>query len=378
MVLPIALVVLYLALVAAFIVGYYHILERKPITNQRSSFISIVICFRNEERNIDDLFKSIRTLDYPKEFFEIVAVNDHSTDNTALELSLQQEHSNLRIVNLPLRFEGKKAALAAGVAAAKGNIIATTDADCCLPQSWLTSINNMIGSKADMVCGPVAYRSTTFFERLAAVEFGSLVAAGIGAAGINKPIFCNAANMAFRKEIFTNANLNQEQTPSGDDVFLLHYAKQCHKTIKFITGRDCLVTTNADKNFIDFLNRRKRWGSKAKHYTDAATILVAIIVFLANLAILACAIAAILNHSHSRLAIALLSSKVILDYALLSVHFRANGIKKWSKYFLLCAALYPIYITFTAIGSTTSKFTWKERRYNDPKASHPGHNHGES
>jgi Glycosyltransferases, probably involved in cell wall biogenesis len=375
----VAVIAFYLVMIAAFIAGYYRILEHKPIPSQHHSFISIVICLRNEEQNIANLFESIRALCYPTDLFEIVAVNDHSTDNTEIELDHQrQQHCNLRIINLLQESEGKKAALSAGVAAACGNIIAITDADCSLPPNWLENINNLTNAKADVVCGPVAYSPKTFFEHLAAVEFASLSAAGIGAAGVNRPIFCNAANMAFRKEVFTEANLHQEQTPSGDDVFLLHYAKQHHKNIRFISGLDCLVVTNADRNIKDFLNRRKRWGSKARHYTDTTTKQVAIVVSLTNVAILTCAATAILNHAYWRLAIALFASKMMLDYGLLSVHFRANGIKKWAKYFFLCAALYPIYITFTAIGSTTSKFTWKERRYNDPKASPLGHNHGES
>lgn len=379
MVLLIAVMALYLVMVAAFTVGYSRILEHKPIPSQHRYFISIVICLRNEEQNIASLFETIRALDYPTGYFEVVAVNDHSTDGTERELDHQcQQHRNLRIVNLPHESEGKKAALSAGVSAARSSIIAITDADCRLPKYWLANINNLIGAKADIVCGPVAYHPTSFFERLAAVEFASLSASGIGAAGIGMPIFCNAANMAFRKEIFTEANLNPEQTPSGDDVFLLHYAKQHHRAIRFTAGRDNLVTTNADKNLKDFINRRRRWGSKTKYYSDRSAKAVAILVFLANAALLSCAIAAKINHAHSTLAVALWASKMMFDYGLLAAHFRANGIKKWAKYFLLCAALYPIYITFTAIGSTTSRFTWKERRYNDPKASHPGHNHGES
>ena len=366
-------------MVAAFTVGYYRILEHKPIPNQHYNFISVVICFRNEEQNIARLFESIRALNYPADHFEIIAVNDHSTDSTESKLAdIKNELNSLHIINLAQGLEGKKAALTAGVAAAQGNIIAITDADCLLPARWLTNINNLIGTKVDMVCGPVAYSPTSLFERLAAIEFASLNASGIGAAGINRPIFCNGANMAFRKKLFAEVNLNQEQTPSGDDVFLLHYAKHHHKVIRFTTGSDSLVTTNADKNLKDFLNRRKRWGSKAKYYTDKSTKYVALVVFLANVAVLVGATVANVNHSYTKLAITLFVAKTILDYGLLSVHFRANGIKKWAKYFVVCTALYPIYITFTAIGSTTSKFTWKERRYNDPKASPPGHSHGES
>lgn len=374
-----AIVLIYLVMVATFVVGYHRIAERKPTPHLLCQFISIVVCCRNEEQNIAHLLESIRTIDYPPESYEVVAVNDHSTDNTLHKLEkLLPQFKNHRIVNLGPEAEGKKAALQAGVHASQGNIIAITDADCLVPQHWLTNINGLMSRNVDLICGPVVYRPTTLFEKVAAVEFASLVASGIGAAGVDMPIFCNGANMSFRKELFTKANLHQGQTPSGDDVFMLHHAKQHHQNIRFITGIDNLVTTNADKNLTEFINRRKRWGSKSKYYNDKHSMLVAMVVFTANLAILTVVALAIINHSYIAIAISLVAAKAIADYLLLAAHFRANGIGKWAKYFVLCAALYPIYITFTAIASTSTKFTWKERRYNDPKANRPGHNRGES
>lgn len=366
-------------MIAFFTVGYYRVIEHKPIPNQQRFFISIIICFRNEESNIAGLFDSIRELDYPQNDYEIIAVDDHSTDSTNDRLKEQRQSiPNLRIVSLCDGMEGKKAALKAGVLAARSTVIAVTDADCLLPKYWLTTINNLFGTKSDVVCGPVAYQANSTFEHLAAIEFASLIASGIGAAGIHNPIFCNGANMAFKKEVFAEANLNEEHTPSGDDVFLLHYAKLHHKKISFATGLDSLVLTAADKTPAEFLNRRKRWGSKAKYYEDIRTKQVAILVVLANATILASFVAALFNHELFKLAAALFVAKTVIDYGLLSVHFRINGIKKWFKYFVACAALYPIYITFTAIGSITSKFTWKERRYREQRASRPGHNRGES
>ncbi len=374
-----AIVLTYLVMVATFVVGYHRIAERRPTPHLPCQFISIVACCRNEEQNIANLLESIRTTGYPPESYEVVAVNDHSTDNTLQVLQmLLPQFKNYRIVNLDMEVEGKKAALQAGVHASMGSIIAITDADCLVPQHWLTNISSIMSRNVDLICGPVAYHPTTFFEKIASVEFASLVASGIGSAGVGRPIFCNGANMSFRKELLTEANLHQGQTPSGDDVFILHHAKQQHHNIRFTTGIDNLVTTTADKNLTEFINRRKRWGSKAKHYNDKQAMLVAIVVFTANLALLAAVALAVTNHSYTAVAIGLVAAKAIADYLLLAAHFRANGISKWAKYFILCVALYPIYITFTAIASTTTKFTWKQRRYNDPKASRPGHSRGES
>ena len=58
------------------------------------------------------------------------------------------------------------------------------------------------------------------------LEFLSLIGSGAGAIGIENPIFCNGANMAYRKDVFLETNnFNNDNTVSGDDVFLLHSIK---------------------------------------------------------------------------------------------------------------------------------------------------------
>lgn len=356
--------VVYIALVAAFTIGYYKVIERKPIPSSNFQFISVVICFRNEEENIPRLIQSLQTQSYPREYFEIIAVNDHSTDNTQkLLMDAQAELPNLRIYSLSKIDRGKKKALLRGVQMAQGVVIAATDADCLLPQGWLTNINQLMDMRTDLVCGPVVYSKGGFFENMAAVEFGSLVASGIGAAGAGLPIYCNGANLAFKKELFLAANLRNDSTPSGDDVFLLHYAKQNHRAIAFSHGVDSTVHTTPDSNLRSFINRRLRWGSKTPHYTDTFTQVVAVTVLLTNLSVLGLALAALVSSAMVKPFIILFTAKAILDYGLIAVHFKSCRIKKWTKYYLPTMVLYPFYITFTAFASLRKEFTWKERQY---------------
>lgn len=88
--------------------------------------ISVIFPAFNEAKNIAELhgriFKAMSDLDHP---FEIVAVNDGSTDKTQEEL---EKLSFLRIIQLAYR-SGQTAALDAGIHAARGDIILTLDAD---------------------------------------------------------------------------------------------------------------------------------------------------------------------------------------------------------------------------------------------------------
>lgn len=364
------LVVIYAGLILAFAIGYYRAINMgapQKASKGVQQHISIVVAARNEEQSICRLLQTIAKQSYPSSLFEVIIVDDHSYDKTlqAAE-SWKQQLPNLSTFSLPTNREGKKEALNFGIKNAKWPFIAVTDADCEVPTAWLEQVNKQLEAGAELVCGPTVYNHTTFFEKLSSVEFGSLVASGIGAAGLGLPIYCNAANMCFTKELYLHTHQNHQLVPSGDDVFLLHEAKRRGSHIAFTTGVLNTVKTTADKTISDFINRRIRWGSKSKHYKDISIIATAIIVALGNFALIALLTVSIVSNLHpdtKNQIIALWLIKIAADFSLLSVHFRSTEQKKWFKYFVVLEALYPIYITFTAAASIISSYTWKGRSY---------------
>ena len=93
--------------------------------------VSIVVPFYNEEPMAPHFFsKLFEVLNGLKQYqFEIVAVNDGSKDNTLNILKdIQQEHKEIRIVNLSRNF-GHEPAVAAGLNVSKGDAIIPMDAD---------------------------------------------------------------------------------------------------------------------------------------------------------------------------------------------------------------------------------------------------------
>jgi chlorobactene glucosyltransferase len=94
-------------------------------------FVSIVIPARNEERNVERCVRSALAARYPQ--FEVIAVDDHSTDATAAILaSIAAEDHRLRIVTpppLPPGWFGKQWACTAGFDASRGAIVGFLDAD---------------------------------------------------------------------------------------------------------------------------------------------------------------------------------------------------------------------------------------------------------
>jgi len=125
--------------------------------------LSVVICLYNEEENVEPLIKSIddaiKGID-----FEVIMVNDGSTDNTEKEITV---HSRpwLKLISFRKNY-GQSAALAAGIDYAKGEYIATMDGDL---QNDPTDIPMMLSKiesdKWDLLAGYRENRKDNFIIR---------------------------------------------------------------------------------------------------------------------------------------------------------------------------------------------------------------------
>ena len=130
----------YLAILSLFV---YHWEKTKewhlPPAYKPTIQISVLIAARNESKNIAACIDSLKALNYPSEYYEVLIVDDHSEDNTAAIVE-SKSNKTIRLLRLPHHQKGKKKALAYAVEAAKGTLIVCTDADCLVPSDWLMYI----------------------------------------------------------------------------------------------------------------------------------------------------------------------------------------------------------------------------------------------
>ena len=116
------------------VVGVRKALKKKRKVHEESSgklpFVSIVIPARDEETVVGRCLESVVKLDYPKELFEVVVVEDGSTDSTvSICEGFEKDYPDLvRLVRNPVS-RGKPAALNYALRFVQGDVVAVFDAD---------------------------------------------------------------------------------------------------------------------------------------------------------------------------------------------------------------------------------------------------------
>ena len=128
--------------------------------------LSIVIPVRNESPNITPLYDELtQTLGKYGRSYEIVVVDDGSTDDSFEQLSkLQARDPRLRVIRFRRNF-GQTAAFAAGFAMARGRLVVTLDGDRQNDPRDIPAMVALIDQGNDIVCGWRKDRKDTFVNR---------------------------------------------------------------------------------------------------------------------------------------------------------------------------------------------------------------------
>jgi cellulose synthase/poly-beta-1,6-N-acetylglucosamine synthase-like glycosyltransferase len=366
--------------VYAVLIAYYHSAwNRLPEfvlpEKQASVFISVIIAARNEENNIPALLQSLYAQQYPKEFYEVIVIDDHSTDNT-WSLLQEQSFSSMNVKPLQLKefveetgviASYKKKAIETGINAATGTLIVTTDADCRFDPLWLQTIASFYeANDAKFIAAPVTfYNQRTLLSVFQSLDF--LTLQGITAASVYKRFhsMCNGANLAYERSAFYEVNgfNNIDNIASGDDMLLMHKIfKQYPDKVFYLKNRHAIVSTEPVATWKQFFHQRIRWASKADSYDDKRIFIVLLLVYLLNVCFLAGAIAAFFKSTWLALVLLLLLAKVLIEFPFVNSVAIFFGQQKLMKYFPF---LQPLHIGYTIIAGWLGKFghyEWKGRR----------------
>lgn len=340
---------------------------KKPLSSSLPGAVavSVVIAARNEESNLPHLLADLKAQDYPPELLEVIVVDDFSEDRTAA--IAQQFGYHVMQPAVPAAASSKKAAIAAGVSAATGTYILTTDADCRIPKNWVRSLTAFISNnKLRFVAAPVVYQHhRTLLGVLQQLDF--LMLQGITGAGHGSGLhlMCNGASLAYDRKSFNAVGgfAGIDKKASGDDMLLLQkIAKQFEASTGYLKDDEAIVSTAPAPDWGSFLQQRRRWASKTTSYNDAASTAILSFVLAQNLFFVVLLMAACVDLTNLWLLVLYWAAKSVAELWFL---YPVAAFFTRKAYLPLLPLLQPVHVLYTVAVGVLSQFgsyRWKGRQ----------------
>ena len=243
-----------------------------PHGNQKGPPVSLIICARNEAKNLRKNLPRILNQSY--RWLEIIVVNDASTDNS-LEILLEFKKKNpkLRIIKIGRKFTtGKKAALTLGIQAASHEVILLTDADC-IPAGtkWVSEMLRALTTSTDIVLGYSPFlQSRSFLNRFIrfetsyiATQYYSFALAGIPYMGVGR-------NLMYRRRLFFETGGFQQHVhlATGDDDLFINEAARSSNT-SVVLSPQTFTYSIPKSNWRAYYYQKRRHVRAGTHYRPA-------------------------------------------------------------------------------------------------------------
>lgn len=345
--------------------------EHNITLSQDKLFVSVVIAIRNEALNLPALLHCLDQ-QLSKYQFEVIFVDDHSTDNSIDIVSefAPDAHIDLKLISQKRGDFGKKMALDLGIRQSRGEIIITTDGDCMMGEHWIQSIaSKFLNKKVMMLVSPVMLTHTRcVLPSISAFEFHALQVLTCFYVSRGKAILCNGANLAFRKSAYQSVGgyKGYLHIPSGDDVFLMHkVGRDFAGSIRYNKHIHSTVRSRSLTGFKEILNQKIRWAGKWSKTEGIVLPVLAIFTYLSHLMMLLVTIVSVIVFDKTYIILVLISwsLKILVDFRLLKVFHAFHGEKIERLLFIKSAVLYPIYVMLLGGFSLLGVYEWKNRRY---------------
>ena len=363
---------IFLAIYAGLIFYYYYNwLQLKTFSassNFSKVFVSVIVAARNEEENIGNLIAALEQQTYPKHLFEVIIVNDYSTDDTANKISpFLSNRIKMIWPHAAAHSSSKKKAIEAGVKAASGTLVVITDADCLPGEKWLETMACFYEEKGPVfIAAPVAFNIEkgvlNAFQVLDFITLQGITAASVHA-GTHS--MCNGANLAYTKDAFEAVEgfAGIDHIASGDDMLLMYKIwKKWPQKVHYLKCKDAIVKTGAMKSWKAFFNQRIRWASKAGYYEDKKMKLVLAFIYGFNCWFFVLLIATFLKPFYGYYLLLFFLLKTVIELPFVYSVAKFYEAQRLLKKFAIFQPLHMAYTVVVGMVSQWGGYEWKSRR----------------
>lgn len=280
----------------AFLILFWHL--PKPtliLPEEQLPFISVLICAKNEQQNLQEHLPIILQQNYPSEKWELLVVNDASDDATAAILEEFRITTNsLKIISIDKNaeriFPGKKHALIDGLRNCKHNAVLLTDADCKpVGKDWIRKMAAAYLLKKKQCSDPVVVLGYGAYEKKSGllnafirwetlhtfIQYASWAMKGLPYMGVGR-------NLLYEKSAVLNLIDNDHsfksefaKTPSGDDDLIV--ARLSHKrNTAVIAEPDSKTISKTPDSWSSWFRQKTRHVSTGKYYQPKIKLMLGI------------------------------------------------------------------------------------------------------
>ncbi len=340
--------------------------EQQRLVTDKKPNISIIVAARNEENNIGRCLQSLITQDYAGGSYEIIIVDDRSTDKTAAIVNNYRARnpivSLISLNSVSSDLPAKKNALDTAIRQSKYDVLAFTDADCIPSIKWLASIAKEFQPEVGVVAGfsPLDQRFPSkflarwgdFFLRYLEIKNSVGAAAGIG---LGHAFMCTGRNLAYRKSVFYEVHGYEKikKSISGDDdLFIQLVQNETAWKIRYMVDPQSYVSTEPPASLRAFINQRKRHFSAGKYYPMKMKAVFAVIHSFNAFAFLSLLISPAIG-------ICIVAGKLVLDGWLFSRGTRLFGETRLLRSLVPLEFASVVYNSLIGPLGVLGTFTWK-------------------
>ena len=338
---------------------------RFPRNTAYEPTVSIIVAARDEEKNIGNCLASLAQIDYPSHKFEVIAVDDNSTDATpSIITSYLSAHNNFRTMTAQPaigHLRGKANAIAQGIDIATGDIIMMTDADCTVSPSWIRGTVEQYDDTTGIVAGLTLLKYDNWFGGMQSLDWTYMLALASSTMALGNPLSCIGNNFTFRREAYDEVGGYRNIKFSVTEDFALFKAmtRSGKWGSRYPIRKETLVESEPCTNVATLYRQKRRWGVGGKDMSVSG-FAIGTIGFLLHALYL---VSPFLGISWSIFA-ASFTVKMLCDYVVLRVPLKRTGRLSDMKYILhfeLYFVLFLVLLPFAVfLGGAV---VWKGRRY---------------
>jgi 1,2-diacylglycerol 3-beta-glucosyltransferase len=357
----IVVTILYLCQAGIFLFGLKRNRHELQISSNLS--VSVIIAARNEEANLRECLESVTNQTYPVSLYEILIINDGSTDGTeAICNDFIKRYPNIKSIQVkddPI-IRGKANALAQGIDASSGEIILITDADCTVPRTWVEQTANWYNSEVGLIGGFTLQKATTPFEGMQSLDWTFILGMAAATAGLGHPLGSIGNNLSFRRAAYDQVGGYRKLKFSVTEDYTVVQAIVGSKKWNYIYPIDLkhLVESKSCPNFQSILRQKHRWGKGGLDMKPAG-LAIMVVGFLMHLSPFV-----MLFWGGVVQAATALMIKFIADYVFLYKILRQLDRKedlRWFYWFEIYFMIYVLLLPFLVFFG--GKVKWKGREF---------------